>query len=153
MHTDPDLVGHWASGIYDIGSMEASELALLDDGGGWSMWHNAARGLSVTGLRWWCPEPRRLAIRKVWLASGQWQPEGSDLWQSFHLLHDEATVTAYRIDRRSVFRGIGPFVALHTAEPVEGIRSYERRTRHVSPSDCPAYDLICGSSPLPPAAS
>lgn len=155
MHTDTLLIGRWDSGIYDLGSMEASEVALLADGGGWTMWHNAAGGLSVTGLRWWCPEPRRLAIREVWQADGQWQPDGPDQWRSFRLFGDAAktTVTAYRIDRRTEYRGVGPFVALHTAEPVEGIRSYQKRTRHVSPSECRAYDLICGNTPLPRATS
>ncbi|MGW2742997.1 hypothetical protein [Streptomyces sp. NPDC001450] len=62
MPLDTALIGHWDSSPFAYGVMEASGLALLDDGRGTGTVANAL-GEDVTEFAWHCPEPGVLEVR------------------------------------------------------------------------------------------
>ncbi|MET7303530.1 hypothetical protein [Embleya sp. NPDC005575] len=146
MAFDPELLGLWDSGPYDLGSMENSQVAFLADGDGWTYWHNAAGGQSVGAFRWSNPEPNTLVIREKWDAWGEWRGDEPG-WRTMSLSDRPPAVTRYWINAITVVRGIGPFVGVLFRDPVEGTRGYKLLERTVTARDCPAYELVTG--PLP----
>ncbi|WP_331767665.1 hypothetical protein [Embleya sp. NBC_00896] len=148
MAFDPELLGLWDSGPYDLGSMENSQVAFLADGDGWTLWHNAAGGQSVAAFRWSCPEPNTLVMREKWSAEGVWRGEEPAGWRTLSLSDGPPAVTRYWVNPVTVVRGMGPFVGVRFRDPVEGTRGYKLLERTVTAQDCPAYELV--AAPLPP---
>lgn len=140
----PELAGHWNSAPFDYGAMESSELGLLPDGSGWSLWANAAGGLTVTGLLWRRPEPGLLELDARWITSGQWQRTDGP-WQFSSIDADapcrEVTRTRYTIAAVQTPLGGEVVQALLLEKPVEFSYRYARGDRDIHPDQYPAHGI------------
>ncbi|MDI2130328.1 hypothetical protein [Yinghuangia seranimata] len=148
MAYDPDLIGLWHTGPYDLGAMETSEAAFLPDGGGWTEWSGFGGSTEVVGLRWDCPTPGRLVVQEVWYAHGYWSNDGPTRWEKFAFLDRPPEANAYSVNPAARIPGWnGRFTALALREHIAFSRGYALRRRDVGAADCPAYSLLIAPSP------
>lgn len=148
--TDQELAGHWSSAPFDYGAMESSELGFLPDGGGWSVWANAAGGLTVTRFSWCCPEPGLLQLDARRITSGEGQEAaGSRRFASVDTDEpcQEVTRTRYTVAAVPAPDGGEPVQALLFEEPVEFSYRYARGERDIHPGQDPAHTVRRTATP------
>ena len=122
VHPD-ELIGLWDSAPYDFGAMEATKLALLPDGRGWSELANAAGAQDVRRLTWEVPRPGLIELRYVRAIdanTGEQEPD-----YEFVRTHYAAGETALRL-----------------SEPVDFARQFELTKRGVAVTDDPSHELV-----------
>ena len=128
---DDLLVGHWSSLPFSYGVMEASELAFLGDGRGWSAWFNA-EALCVTRFTWRCPEPGVLELCAKWMVQGvPGEGTGPSAFSSMEPAErlDEVTRHHYRVGPAVPMPGAEALMAVTFEEPVEFCHEYARGRR------------------------
>ncbi|WP_433242023.1 hypothetical protein ACQPYK_37285 [Streptosporangium sp. CA-135522] len=141
---DGDLTGLWDSGPYDYGTMESSQLGLLPDGRGWSVWANAAGGVDVGRFRWRCPEPGVLELRYLWWACGDWRESGGPFTLGSidsQGPSDEVVRTGFTVGRDDTVMTDEPFTALRLEEDVQSCSTYGLVQHEISIEDDPAHDV------------
>ncbi len=143
-----DLVGLWASGPYDYGSMESSWLCLRPDGTGWSACANAARGASVSRLTWTCPRDGELELQYHWTVSGSWaafEPPGPpDLVDVHEESPDDSLVrTRYTIGTDTASLAGQPVTRLHLDAEVDFATEFALVSRDAGTED-PATNATIG---------
>ncbi|MGW1290391.1 hypothetical protein ACWD4N_44100 [Streptomyces sp. NPDC002586] len=136
------LVGHWSSLSYGV--MEASELAFLGDGRGWSTWFNA-EALCVTRFSWRCPEPGLLELSAQWMVQGTLSREsGHRAFSSMEPAErlDEVTRHHYAIGPAVPMPGAEPLIAVSFEEPVEFCCQYARGSAQIRPEEDPTHLVL-----------
>ncbi|MGW4651466.1 hypothetical protein [Kitasatospora sp. NPDC004289] len=141
---DHRLVGHWSSLPLSYGVMEASELAFLPDGRGWSTWFNVG-GLCVTRFTWWCPEPGVLELSAQWMVQGTPRLDpGPPAFASTEPAERLAEVTRHRyvIGSAVPVPGAEPLSAVSFEEPVESCFEYARGSAQIRPEEDPTHRVM-----------
>ncbi|MEV1006896.1 hypothetical protein [Streptomyces sp. NPDC049881] len=143
MDRDAALVGHWTSGPFDYGAMESSDLALLPDGGGWTVYASVSGTLSVTRFLWGCPRPGVLELRMTRVVEGTWasRDDGGFATVETDEPCDEVLRTGYAFD--TARGGDGALVeAVCFEEPVEYCVRYARGDRRVTADQDPSWSVV-----------
>ncbi|MEV7612548.1 hypothetical protein [Streptomyces sp. NPDC089799] len=136
---DERLVGSWSGSA--VGAMEASGIAFLPDGRGWSRFDSVSGELAVARFRWHCPTAGRLALRYTWRISGEW---GADT-EGFAAVRnssafEEVLETGYRIDhgRPPLYGPPGPTLLLDDPVEFEDVFHRSGGRGPVTPADDPS---------------
>lgn len=130
VHPD-ELIGLWDSAPFEYGVMEATMLALLPDGRGWSELANAAGALHVRRLTWDVPRPGVIELRyslSIDVSAGEREP-------------DDEFVRA----RYSVGEPVGESAdekALRLSELIDFARQFALKKRDVGVADDPSSELV-----------
>ncbi|MFR9726186.1 hypothetical protein ACL02R_22885 [Streptomyces sp. MS19] len=143
MDRDAAMVGHWTSEPFDYGAMESSALALLPDGGGWTVYASVSGTLSVTRFLWGCPRAGVLELRMTRIVEGTRasRDDGGFATVETDESCDEALRTGYAFDR--VRGGDGAVVeAVRFEEPVEYCVLYARGDRRVTADQDPSWSVV-----------
>jgi hypothetical protein len=122
VHPD-ELIGLWDSAPFEYGAMEATMLALLPDGRGWSEWANSGGALQVRRLTWVVPRPDVLELRydlEIDVTTGEWEPD------------NEFVRTRYSLSETE----------LRLSELVDYARQFALKKRDVAVTDDPSYELV-----------
>jgi hypothetical protein len=120
----PDgLIGLWDSAPFDFGATEATKLALLPDGRGWSELANAAGARDVRRLTWEVPRPGVIELRYVRAIDANTGKQVPD----------------YEFVRTQYAAGE---TALRLAEPVDFARQFGLAKRGVAVTDDPSHELV-----------
>lgn len=141
LRMDHLLVGHWSSLPFSYGVMEASELAFLGDGRGWSTWFNT-EGLCVTRFTWRCPESGVLELSAQWMVQGTLSHEpGPPAFSSMESAErlDEVTRHRYVVGPAVPMPGAEPLTALSFEDPVEFCHQFARGTALIRPEEDPTH--------------
>jgi hypothetical protein len=120
----PDrLIGLWDSASLDFGAMEATKLALLPDGRGWTELANAAGALDVRRLTWDVPRPDVIELRYALAIDGNTGQQERD----------------YEFVRTQYSAGEN---ALRLSEPIDFARQFALTKRSVDVTDDPSHELV-----------
>ncbi|MFC3448529.1 hypothetical protein [Amycolatopsis speibonae] len=128
-----ELVGLWSSEPYEYGSMELTELALLADGRGWSLFENSGGAYEIERLTWNAPEPGRLELHTHLYVSAEFGEKQVEVEQQSPL--DGRQNVAYTLtEDTTVLEPVG-FVALHLSERVVVRSRFGLTRREVTVAD------------------
>ena len=122
VHPD-ELIGLWDSAPYDFGAMEATKLALLPDGRGWSELANAAGARDVRRLTWEVPRAGLIELRYVRAIDANTGKQEPDY--EFVRTHYTAAESALRL-----------------SEPVDFARQFGLAKRGVGVTDDPSHEVV-----------
>ena len=118
-----ELIGLWDSAPFDFGAMEATKLALLPDGRGWTELANAAGAQNVRRLTWDVPRPDVIELRyalAIDARAGEQEPDYEFLRTQYSVGED----------------------ALRVSEPVDFARRFGLEKRDVGVADDPSYEVV-----------
>ena len=118
-----ELIGLWDSAPLDFGAMEATKIALLADGRGWTELANAAGALHVRRLTWEVPRPDVVELRYAFAIDGNTGEQEPDY---------EFLRTQYSVGED----------ALRVSEPVDFARRFGLEKRDVGVVDDPSYEVV-----------
>lgn len=122
VHPD-ELIGLWDSAPFEYGVMEATMLALLPDGRGWSELANVAGTLQVRRLTWDVSWPGVIELRftvAIDVAAGDHEPDSEFIRARYSVSEAE----------------------LRLSEPVEDARQFALKKRDVGVADDPSAELV-----------
>jgi len=120
----PDrLIGLWDSAPLDSGATEATKLALLPDGRGWTELANAAGALDVRRLTWDVPRPDVIELRYALAIDANTGQQERDY---------EFVRTHYSVGEK----------ALRLSEPIDFARQFAFKRRKVEVTDDPTHELV-----------
>ena len=128
MHPD-ELIGLWDSAPFDFGALEATRLALLADGHGWSELANAAGARNVRRLTWDEPRPGVIELRYALAIDVK---AGGAHERDYEFIRARYTVIG-EAEGEAVLR---------LSELVDFARRFALRKRNVAMTDDPSHDLV-----------
>lgn len=118
-----DLIGLWDSAPFEYGVMEATRLALLPDGRGWTEMANAGGMLQVRRLTWDVPRQDVIELRyalAIDVAAAEQEPDY------------EFVRTRYSVDEKE----------LRLSEPIDCARQFALQKRDVDVRDDASHELV-----------
>jgi len=127
VHPD-ELIGLWDSAPFEYGAMEATMLALLPDGRGWSELANAAGALLVRRLTWEVSRPGVIELRfavAIDVAAGEQDPDSEFVRAQYSVSEAE----------------------LRLSELVDYARQFALKKRDVGMADDPSAELVPYAGP------
>ncbi|MBB5858288.1 hypothetical protein ACFQ05_21960 [Amycolatopsis umgeniensis] len=135
-----ELVGLWSSEPYEYGSMEMTELALLPDGRGWSLFENSVGAYEIERLTWSVPEPGRLELHTHLYVSADISENQVEVEQESPL--DKRQNVAYTLSDDTTPLEPDGFVALNLSERVVVRSRFGLRRREVTIHDDQTHAVV-----------